>query len=236
MATTTRSQSANAKPSPRAQSKQRTTASPVKKTRAPAGKRRASPRNNVKTESRAQSHEVISIHGSDSDVTPTRAAPPSAQARAPRGPTRAPPSPARAPSTPASAPPTPAPKILTVTHPQHRLLVCRLARLPATHQRLHIRQRRDLATHLPALTSPTAPRIKLLEEQVGKLQERCDDMAVGWMGELGKAIRGEERDFRREVREMREEMREEVLRGVWVEGELMDLRYEMWLRGAMTYE
>lgn len=60
MATTTRSQSGNAKPSSRAQSKKGTTASPIKKARAPARK----PRNNAKTQSRAQS--IISVHDSDS--------------------------------------------------------------------------------------------------------------------------------------------------------------------------
>jgi len=69
MATTTRSQSGNAKPSSRAQSKKGTTTSPIKKARAPARK----PRGNAKTQSRAQS--IISVHGSDSGTPSTPSTP-----------------------------------------------------------------------------------------------------------------------------------------------------------------
>jgi len=124
---------------------------------------------------------------------------------------------------------SPGPRILTIVHPSDRTLITRLPRLPAVNNRLRLRHRRDLATHLPPLGDPTERRVAILEAQAAELQEWNNKLGGKWMEELEKAIETEEGDWRRGM-----------LKAKKVELELkkveLGLRWELMLREEMTYE
>jgi len=94
-------------------------------------------------------------------------------------------------------------------------------RLPATSARL-LRQRRDAATHLPAISDARDRQIAVLQQKIAALEELVDEFRGEWKEALEDEVGRVDLEWRREV--------------LLLNQEELKLRWELMLRVEMTYE